>query len=120
MLNVIDYLGEQWHDLVNQVAEGGNEAVRPQSCHVRALLTPLQQQLQAGEVSKAIFILREIQTLEKASCDHPENPANKQFCTSSQDLVPVIGKMVNECKIQPVIDLIIKSVEAVKNSVKSP
>lgn len=117
MLNYLALLGSKWHSLVLQVAQTGSKCVQPHTCHVRALLTPLQTQMRQGNVSKAIYILREIQGLEKASCDYMSNQANAQFCQSSQDLVKVIAQTTNACNFKPLIKLIIDSVQPVTQSV---
>lgn len=110
-------LGDSWHKLIKEVGGKGHKCAQAASCHVRALLYPLQKQLKAGNVSKAIYILREIQGLEKASCDFQECPASFQFCGSSKDLVSIIGQMTKTCNFTPVLKLIEMSVSPVAQAV---
>lgn len=114
---LLGLLGDQWHSLVAQVAQAGDECVRPQSCHVRALLTPLQKLMRQGNVSKIVYLLREIQSLEAASCEFTGNQASAQFCQSAQDLVSVIAQTSTTCTLKPLINLIIKSVQPVTKAV---
>lgn len=99
------------------MAAVGHLGAQSSSCHVRALLLPLQEQMQRGDVSRAIFVLRQSQSLEQVSCHFDENKANQQFCKSSGDLARVIGEMVNSCKFQPIINLMKISVDPVAQSV---
>lgn len=114
----LELLGAKWHGLVQKVAQAGDKCAAPANCHVRKLLDILNRHMGCGNVSKTIYVLLTIQAAEASSCYFcDQNPINKQFCTSSQDLLPVIAKMKSCCCFDPLIKLIKDSVDAVTDAV---